>query len=342
MVSKDNKVKSKIKKEHISLILLILGGLLVISLIGFNSNLQLEQNQVTGYAFTTIDPIKGLGGFLSDEIGIAGGSYPFGLVLAALAVIFSVLFVGARNTFFKDAERLGAAIVFSLGATIITVYATNLLGILVNLMSYLGYFSVIVVALLLGLNIYFAAHTRIREGYRDITQLAAQGQEHRNTLITNRNAQPQPNPNQPTPLGRIFNRIRHPLRNPPQQQTARVGRQQRGQTQRQAQQNLRQQQAIRQRWLLYLQQAQQNLNLLANQLNDQRNWNTVLGQLARISQIRRDSPNIRTGNIGTLLRNGQTHMQRILANPNDARTIALATQFLSNVQTTYNLILNQL
>lgn len=342
-------MKDREKRVNYSVLyifLILFFGWILTQFIAINKDsLLIKDNQITGLALQ-IDPLSGLGNLLSNEVrlGAGGESFPVWIYLVTFAIAMSVIFIAARNiAFFKGDERRGAAIMFSIGVTALTVFSTNIVSWIAYLAASLGFFLILIIIALLGLDGYFAVHKTVSEGVGGLTEVASQRQTARNTLITARNQQPVPTPNQPTALGRIFNRIRHPLTNPPQTQAqAQQVRQQRGQTQRQAQQNLRQQQQIRQRWLLFLQQSQQNLNLLVNQLDNQRNWNNVLGELARISQIRRDLPNIRTGNIGTLLRTGQTHMQRVLANPNDARNIALAIQFLNNVQTTYNLILNQL
>lgn len=301
------------------LFLILFFGWILTQFILINQNsLIISENQVTGAALQ-IDPISGLGTFFSNEINVAGNSLPLWALLLAFALIFSVIFNAAQLiSFFKGDEKRGAVIVFSLAISLLATFTTPLVAWVVVLAAYIGSLATIIALLLLGLVFYFFSHKAISERFTDITESAAKRQQARNVLLESRYNEPQP------PSRTI-------------QQQAQQQRQV-----RQAQQNLRQQQQVRAKWAIFLQQAQQNLSLLANQLSNQRNWNTVIGQLARISQIRTDLPKIRTGNIGALLRTGQTHMQRILANPNDTRTIALATQFLSNLQTTYNLILNQL
>ena len=64
--------------------------------------------------------------------------------------------------------------------------------------------------------------------------------------------------------------------------------------------------------------------------------------MARISQIRRDLPNIRTGNIGQLLRTGQSRMRQVLADPQNQTNVNSAKQFMADCNTALTLINNQL
>ncbi len=330
------KNKKGVEKSIFYLFLILFFGWIITEFILINQNyLTIKNNEITGLAFQ-VDPIKSLWDFFGNPISISGGNVPTWLFVIVFGIIIAIMYTATGAlSFFEGEERRGARIVVSIGIALTSVLLTPVVYWIALLSAYVGSLGAVFILILIAFVIYIYTHRTISQRFTELTQSAEERQNARNALITARNQQP------PQQRPGFFRRVFGGATQQQQGQQPQA-RQQRRQAQRQAQQNLRQQQQIRQRWLLFLQQAQQNLNLLTNQLNNQRNWNTVLGQLARVSQIRNDLPRVRTGNIGALIRSGQNHMQRVMANPNDARIIALATQFLNNIQITYNLIMNQL
>ena len=204
--------KEKRKESSIAifyLFLILFFGWILTQFILINQNsLILTENKITGLALQ-MDPLSGLGNLLSSEIrlGVSGESFPIWIYIATFAMVMSVIFIGARNiAYFQGDEKRGAAIVFSIGITALTVFATNIVSWIAYLAASLGFFLILVLIILLGLDGYFAVHKTVSRGYTELTKVATERETARNALLTSRmqRQQGQPQAQRPGLVRRIF------------------------------------------------------------------------------------------------------------------------------------------
>ncbi len=317
------------KKSIFYLFLILFFGWIITEFILINKNyLTIKNNEITGLAFQ-VDPITGLGNLFSYEINIGSDNYPVWAILIAFAIVFSIMFNGAKLlNFFKSEENSGPAVIFAIGVSLITIFTTPTVSWILIIAAYIGAFGTVGILLIFGFLLYLWAHRTVSENITEINKAATNRQTARNDLITARNQQSQA---QQRPG--FFRRV---LGGNPQQQAQ--------QNQPQAQQ---QNQALAAQWHHLIQQALQSLNLLNNDLNHKQNWSNSLGYISQISlQLPANFQNIRMGNLNQLLNQGQRRMQQFFNPPKGQRNnniqIANARKWIQDVQNVLNLIDGQI
>ncbi len=130
---------------------------------------------ITGLAPLRIEPLKELGNFLSTPVTLFGNSdLPVWAFLLSFAMIFSVVFVLVKKIhIFKDESNKAPAIIFSLALALLTVFATDIVGIIFYLATILTFLVIIATFLLVGWASYLGVHTSVSAGWGEIAQTGA-------------------------------------------------------------------------------------------------------------------------------------------------------------------------
>src|SRR3989338_3926668 len=146
-------------KPLLYIFLVLFFGWILSQFILINQSSLLIDNRITGLP---IDPLEVAGDFLSTPIGAGADSVPLWGMVLTFAMVFSILFILVKTVhLFKNDENRGPAIIFTLAASLLTVFATTLV-----------YFVVIVAIILIGWAGYLGAHTSISSGIGYISDFA--------------------------------------------------------------------------------------------------------------------------------------------------------------------------
>lgn len=168
-------MKKETEKSVLYLFLILFFGWILSQFILINQNsLIISGNQITSLALQ-IDPLKTAGDFLGGNINIGRGIFPFWAILATFAIVFSTVFILVRSVhLFKGDEHRGAAIAFALGISLLTLFATDIVSIIVYLATTVTVFVVIIALLLVFWAGYLGLHKSVSSGIGEISQVAAE------------------------------------------------------------------------------------------------------------------------------------------------------------------------
>ncbi len=166
-----------IKKNVFYLLLAFIAFIFFVQLIGINVN------NPTGNPVYQIDPLRNAGSFFGSDITLFNGTpVPFWGLILTFAMIFSVVFVLVKKIhIFKNEDNVWPAVIFSLGLSFLTIFATDITSLIVALAATLTYFVIIAAIILVGWAAYLGVHKSISEGVGEISQIAS-------TRIANRAA----------------------------------------------------------------------------------------------------------------------------------------------------------
>src|SRR3989338_2674023 len=157
-------------KPLLYIFLVLFFGWILSQFILINQSSLLIDNRITGLP---IDPLEVAGDFLSTPIGAGADSVPLWGMVLTFAMVFSILFILVKTVhLFKNDENRGPAIIFTLAASLLTVFATNIASLIYYFATTLVYFVVIVAIILIGWAGYLGAHTSISSGIGYISDFA--------------------------------------------------------------------------------------------------------------------------------------------------------------------------